>query len=99
MSMMKLNFNNAQFDYKPYPICYIPDFLDESTYRELSESYPDMDKFSFKTKLGGKYSLAERNNGEFYFEFLEKNPCWKSFYDQVKSEKFALGVIDFLKSH
>jgi hypothetical protein len=96
---MKLNFNNAQFDYKPFPICYIPDFIDESTYKTLSESYPDMSKFAFKTKLGGKYSLAERNNGEFYFEFLKNNPCWKDFYDHVKSKEFALQMIDYVKSN
>lgn len=93
------NFKNARFDYKPYPICYIPDFLDKAHYDALAGNYPDYSLFLFKEKLGGKYSLASMNNTELYYDFLEKNPEWKAFYDYVKSKGFALEVLEFLKGH
>ncbi len=97
--MKPFHYSNAQFDYKPYPICYIPDFMDRAQYDQLAASYPDYSLFAFKTKLGGKYSLAEQNNRDFYFDFLSKNPAWKEFYDFVKSEKFAREAFDFLRQH
>ena len=38
---MKLNLNNAIFDYRPYPICYIPSFLnkEEYHYRTIFEGH------------------------------------------------------------
>lgn len=97
---MKFNFDNAQFDYKPYPICYIPKFINENNYNQLANSYPDISKFANMGKYGHvKYSLAEHYNPEFYQEFLKNNPTWNEFYNYVKSKQFVLDVLDFLKAH
>jgi hypothetical protein len=97
--MQGFNYQNAQFDYEPYPVCYIPNFLSEADYKELAETYPSVDVFKHKPLLGNKYSLAEKNNKQFYFDFLKENPAWKEFYNKVKTKEFVLEVVDFVKQH
>lgn len=97
--MIKFNYQNAQFDYEPYPICYIPDFLDKSLYKALQESYPDIELFKFKQFLGDKYSLAEKNNAKFYYDFMKKNDVWREFYHTIKSKKFVDDVFHFLRDN
>lgn len=95
---MKFNYKNAQFDYEPYPICYIPNFLPADDYKALSESYPSLDLFRFMLNLGNKYSLAQVNNQKQYYKFLNSNQKWKEFYDTVKSKIYVDELLDFLKS-
>lgn len=95
--MIKFNYENAQFDYEPFPICYIPNVLDAGLYKELQETYPSVEMFEFKKLLGDKYSLAEKNNKQFYYDFLKKNPVWREFYETIKSKAFVEQVFDFLK--
>lgn len=96
---MKFNFNNAKFEYEPYPICYIPNFLDKADYKILQESYPNVELFKFKQMLGDKYSLAEKNNSEFYYNFLKENKAWKDFYKAIKSKAFIQEIQAFLRDH
>ncbi len=95
--MIDFNLQNAQFEYEPYPICYIPGFLDESLYRELAASYPSKELFKYSKNIGAKYSLSELNNPDKYYDFLEKTPCWKEFYERVKSKKFVEDIAAFLE--
>lgn len=96
---MKFNYDNAQFDYEPYPICYIPNFMDPALYKALQETYPSVELFKFKKFLGDKYSLAEKNNKQFYYDFLKKNEAWREFYHTVKSKAFVDNVFTFLRGH
>ena len=41
------NLKNAQFDYEPYPICFIPEILDPAFFQELAESYPSRSLFNY----------------------------------------------------
>ena len=97
--MIKFNYENAQFDYEPYPICYIPNVLDASLYKALQETYPSVELFKFKQMLGDKYSLAEKNNKQFYFDFLKKNEAWREFYHCIKTKKFIQDTFGFLREH
>lgn len=97
--MIKFNYENAQFDYEPYPICYIPNFLDKDLFKRLQASYPEYEKFISMKGLGKKYSLSERGNEKFYYDFLKRNPEWKEFFDSIKSKKFINDTSDFLRKH
>lgn len=98
-TMDHLNFAHARFDYEPYPICYIPDFLSPADYDALADTYPSLDSFNHKPTLGDKYSLAERNNADLYFRFLHDNPCWLEFYNRIKSKAFVDEVFTLLKNN
>lgn len=95
----QFNWKNAEFDYEPYPICYVPNVLDEADYKILSQSYPDVNAFKFMQRLGKKYSLAEKNNKDFYYQFLKQNQPWSDFYHTIKSKKFIEEVLALLKQH
>ncbi len=97
--MFRFNFKNAQFAYEPYPVCYIPMFFSEAEYKALSDSYPDLSLFKFKERLGNKYSLAEKNNGEFYKKFLRENKVWGDFYERIKTKEFVNEVVEFMKAN
>lgn len=99
--MINFNYQNAQFDYEPYPICYIPEFLDKDVYKTLQETYPSVELFKFIKGLGNKYSLAEKgkNNLKFYSDFMKKNEAWREFYHTVKSKKFVNDTFMFLRDN
>lgn len=94
---MKFNLNNAEFVYEPYPICYIPNFLDADVYAELAETYPDRGLFVETKNIGNKYSLSELNNPDKYYDFLDRTPCWKRVYECIKSPEFVTEIAEFLK--
>ncbi|POF28632.1 2OG-Fe(II) oxygenase [Roseibium marinum] len=94
-----LKYENAQFDYEPYPVCYVKDVLDADAYRALVEAYPAKELFEYKPNLGHKYSLSELNNPENYDKFLSQTPVWKSFYDHVKSPGFVENVLSMLAAN
>lgn len=97
--MQQFNFQNADFHYEPYPIAYIPNFLNETDYNKLCDTYPSLELFKHKPVLGNKYSLAEKNNQDFYFNFLKQNPIWKDFFEKVKRKEFVDEVLAFLKTN
>lgn len=99
INAIMFNLHNAQFDYEPYPICFIPEILEPSLYQELAESYPSRSLFNFSRNIGVKYSLSEINNREKYHQFLSQNPVWQRFYEVVKSREFVEQIAGFLKDH
>ena len=94
--MIQFNLQNAQFDYEPYPICFIPDFLDASLYRELARTYPDKKLFNYTKNIGSKYSLSELNNSDAYYDFLKGNAPWMEFFNRIKSAEFVREMAGFL---
>ena len=94
-----LSFDKAAFSYGPFPVCYIPDFVDADLYSKLVNSFPAVELFEYKPQLGDKYSLAERNNGEKYHAFLAGTPVWGEFYRHLKSDAFVRKVLEFLKAN
>lgn len=95
--MIEFNLQNARFDYEPFPICYIPDFLPPELYAELAATYPARELFNYSTNVGVKYSLSEINKRENYHRFLKETPAWGAFYEHVKSRKFIEQIAGFLK--
>ena len=93
--MQKLNLENARFDYEPYPVCYIPDFFTPEDYKVLSETYPSLDNFFHQPNQGNKYSFAEFNGKQKYYDFLKANPKWQEFYNTVKSKEFVEKILQF----
>ncbi len=97
--MIQFNLQNADFTYEPYPICFIPNFLDQSLYRDLARTYPDKSLFNVTKNIGLKYSLSELNNPDKYYDFLAQTPCWKQFYERIKSREFVEETAAFLEQH
>jgi len=96
-------FENVRFTYEPFPIGIITPIIEESTYRKLVDGYPDLSLFKKMPYLGNKnsvkYSLAEVNNPQQYFDFLAQTPVWRGFYDWVKSPEFLVRTLVFLSKH
>lgn len=97
--MIEFNLHNARFDYEPYPICYIPDFLKPEHYAALASTYPDRGLFNYSENIGAKYSLSELNQPGNYHRFLRDTPVWREFFTYVKSREFVAQIAGFLKSH
>jgi hypothetical protein len=93
-------FQNAQLTYEPFPIGLITPVIEESRYEKLVQTYPDISLFKHMPYLGNKnsvkYSLAELNNPQQYFNFLAATPVWREFYDWVKSPDFLVQTLVFL---
>ncbi|MGX0976852.1 hypothetical protein ACSSVY_002572 [Roseovarius sp. MBR-51] len=96
---MMFNLDGADVRHDPFPIAFAKPVFDADLYQEMLDNWPDTERFQFMPKLGNKYSLSEVNNGKEYHDFIKSNPVWKRFHDEVKSERFVRGIVDFLASH
>lgn len=97
---MQFNLTNAQFEHRPFPICYIPAFFNQETYQRLVNSYPSLDQFGVMGKHGHKkFSLSETYNRDNYYRFLATHSDWQSFHDYVKSKRFVEDMLAFLQAH
>ena len=73
--------------------------MDEATYREMLEGYPEVGQFAYLQKVGHKYSLSEKYNHREYDQLIRSAPIWREFHGWIKSDEFVVGVIDALKAH
>lgn len=94
------NFPNARFVYEPYPVGIVTPLIEDSLYKKLVDSYPDVSLFKLMPYLGNKqsvkYSLAEMNNPKEYKEFLAATPAWREFYEWVKTPDFIVRTLKML---
>ncbi len=81
-------FKDPHFRYEPYPIGVIKPLMDEAAYKEMVESYPPVDLFMHLPKVGHKYVLSEKFNGENYQRFILETPFWRRLHAWIKSDDF-----------
>lgn len=94
-----LSFNNATFNYEPYPIGVAHGVFEASLYEELVNSFPPVELFSFMPLLGNKYSLSEVNNPDQYHEYVRTTPVWNEFHRWLKREEFPGEILAMLREH
>jgi len=96
-------YENPDFTYEPFPVGIFRPVIEEKLYAKLVETFPDVSLCKLMPYLGDKtsvkYSLAEKNNTEQYFDFLAKTPVWKRFYDWVKSPDFLHRTLEMLAAN
>lgn len=93
---MMFNLDDAQLRYDPFPIAFAKPVFSPDLYQEMLDSWPDTERFLYMPKLGHKYSLSEVNNARQYHEYIKSTPVWSRFHDEIKSEAFIRGIVDFL---
>lgn len=94
-----LSFNNASFLYEPYPIGVASGVFEEQVYKQLVETFPPVEMFSFMPFHGNKYSLSEVNNPEKYHEYVRATPVWNEFHRWIKREEFPGEILEMLRKH
>ena len=60
------SYDHLQFRYEPFPIGIAKPAIADDLYRELVASYPPQELFAYLPKVGHKYSLSEKYNGEAF---------------------------------
>jgi len=97
------DYRKAQFRYDPFPIGLVTPVLEQSVYAQLVNTFPNISLFKKMSYLGNKnsikYSLAEMNNGDNYFAYLDSNPIWKNFYNYIKSPDFLYRTLEMLSAN
>lgn len=97
MARSFFDFSNLELRYDPFPIGLAKPVMDEALYGELVASYPSIDRFAELGKVGKKYTLSEKYNGEQYRDFIRGNALWREFHDWVKSDAFPRLALKALK--
>mgnify|MGYP005847189909 CR=1 FL=1 len=90
------NLDAAQVRYQPFPIAFAKSVFAPDLYQEMLDTWPETERFLYMPKLGNKFSLSEVNNAKQYHAFIKSHPIWQRFHDEVKSEAFIRGIVDFL---
>jgi len=90
------NLKNSVFRYTPFPIAMTKQVFTDDIYNEMLENWPDTDRFRYMPNLGHKYSLSEVNNTTQFFDVIKSTPIWQKLFDEIKSERFVTGILDFL---
>jgi hypothetical protein len=97
------NYQKPVFTYEPFPVGIISPVIEESLYSRLVDSFPDVSLCKLMPYLGNKksvkYSLAEKNNTQQYYDFLAGTPVWKGFHDWVKSPDFLYRTLEMLSAN
>jgi hypothetical protein len=93
------SYDHLQFRYEPFPIGVAKPALAEDLYRELVDRYPPRELFAYLPKVGHKYSLSEKYNGNAYREFIRSSGPWRELHAWIKSDRFIPVVMDALKAH
>lgn len=93
------SYDHLQFRYEPFPIGIARPALAEDLYRELVDSYPPRELFAYLPKVGHKYSLSEKYNGDAYAKFIRSSPPWRELHGWIKSDAFVPKVMEILKGH
>ena len=93
------SYDHLQFRYEPFPIGIAKPALAEDLYRELVDRYPPQELFAYLPKVGHKYSLSEKYNGDAYRAFIKSSGPWRELHAWIKSDRFIPAVIDALKAH
>jgi hypothetical protein len=96
---MFLHYENLRFLYDPYPIGAARPALEEGTYKELLDAWPPTEIFHHYAKVGDKYSLSEKFNGQHYRDFVRSRPIWREFHRWIKSDAFIAELMDTLRQH
>jgi hypothetical protein len=93
------SYDRLQFRYEPFPIGIAKPAIAEDLYRELVNSYPPRELFAYLPKVGHKYSLSEKNNGEAYAKFIRSNAAWRELHAWIKGDRFIPSVMAALRAH
>ena len=93
------SYDHLQFRYEPFPIGIAKPALAEDLYRDLVDSYPPRELFAYLPKVGHKYSLSEKYNGEAYRKFIRSSAPWRELHAWIKSAEFIPAVMEALKAH
>jgi hypothetical protein len=93
------SYDHLQFRYEPFPIGIAKPALAEDLYRELVDSYPPRELFAYLPKVGHKYSLSEKYNGDTYTKFIKSHAPWRELHAWIKSDAFVPAVMAALKAH
>jgi hypothetical protein len=93
------SYDHLQFRYEPFPIGIAKPAIADDLYRELVGSYPPQELFAYLPKVGHKYSLSEKYNGEAYTRFIKSNAPWRELHAWIKSDAFIPAVMAALKAH
>lgn len=92
------DLSGAVFRYEPFPIAITRSVFNNQIYQEMLDNWPETDQFKYMPNLGHKYSLSEVNNASQYHHVIKSTPIWQQIFDEIKSEKFIHGILDFLTS-
>lgn len=88
-----IDLNKAVPYTAPFPMLRMDDCLDEETFSELLNEFPnEVEIRSFEDVNGGRRRLSS-DQAEFY-RFLAGRPAWRRFYDFVNSEEFVNRVLE-----
>jgi hypothetical protein len=93
------SYDHLRFRYEPFPIGIAKPALAGDLYRELVDSYPPQELFAYLPKVGHKYSLSEKYNGEAYAKFIRGQKIWRELHAWIKSDSFIPAVMQTLKTH
>ena len=101
---MKLLFDNAVFQYKPYPIGLAKPILDDESYLALVESFPPVEllphwgggKKNTEVLAYNKFALNETKVA--FHEYLAEHPAWWAFHNSIKKLEFIEFILGMLKA-
>ncbi len=93
------SFENARFDYDPYPIGLISPVIEAGLYKSLVDSFPPVELFHFLPQAGKKYVLSEKFNAAAYRKFVNQSPHWHDFHRWIKSQAFVSEIDAMLRKH
>lgn len=99
LAIVFFSFEDLKLQYDPYPVGLIKPLMDEGTYGEFVQRFPDRDLLTSHAsagRQGDKFTLSEKLDPKGYRRFIASDPVWSEFHRWVKSDAFIYGMLDAL---
>ena len=81
-----IKFSDTEINSYPFPHAATNNAIRQELFMRLIEEFPDYEEVKqYENVMGGRRRLSS-NTAQFY-EFLSRNPSWKSLYEYINSYK------------
>ena len=91
-----INLKNASINCFPFPHSIIKNSLEEKNLNNLINEFPNSEDVKrYENVMGGRRRLS--SDSPLFYNFINKNPSWKAFYQSVNSKEFVNEIFSLYK--
>jgi hypothetical protein len=92
-----IKFSETLVSSNPFPHAITKNVIDEEVLNCLIKEFPNYEEVQhYENVMGGRRRLS--SDSALFYDFLNKNPAWKSLYERINSKNFVDELLDSYKN-
>ena len=83
-----IKFSETEVNSYPFPYAITKNVIEEEIISSLIKEFPNHEEvLKYENVMGGRRRLS--SDSALFYDFINRYPSWKSFYEYVNSKKFV----------